>query len=123
MRLLSAAILSTLFLFSSLQAQTDARRWQQGRVLVANLTGHGPSDAGAKKAARRGDVWWTYCLSANGWAYTAVSREGPAKTGLEVNSTIRFSIAKNRMTVLNSKKERFILRITRQNNRNTCSQE
>ncbi len=120
MRLLSATILSTILLCAPLQAQTASRRWLPGRVLVANLSGHGPSDAGEKKSAGRGDAWWTYCFSAGGKAYTAVSRQGPAQTGLEVNSKVRFSISKNRMTVLNSRKERFVLRIIRQNNKGTC---
>lgn len=119
-RLLSAAILGMLLLCAPLSSEAPARKWQSGRVLAANLSGYGPSTSSRSKHAGKGDLWWTYCISSDGRTYSAVMRGSPARTGLEVNSPIRFSIVKNRMTVLNSRKESFVLRILRQGKEKIC---
>jgi hypothetical protein len=114
--LFHTAILGMLLL--CFPPQAEAAQWQTGRVLAAKLSGHGPSAAGQSKRASRGDIWWTYCFSADGKTFAAVSRASPAKSGLAVNSTVRFSIARNRMTVRKNSKERLVLRIASQEDKN-----
>jgi hypothetical protein len=117
-KLLIGAIVGTLSLWGMPDGGVAAQ-WQKGRVVAATLSGHGPGTGAQGKGTRGGDLWWTYCLSADGKFYVAASRQSPAKSGLTVKSEFRFSIAKNRMTVLNSRKERIVLRIIRQQQK-TC---
>ncbi len=118
--LLMVAILALLPLGGPTSAGAAAPLWQPGRVLAAELSGHGPSTSSQSKGGRKGDVWWTYCVSSEVESYSVVSRGSPPKLGLEVSSPVRFSVAKNRMTVINSRKERHVLRILRQDSQGTC---
>jgi hypothetical protein len=118
----TAAWLLVFFSFGeSLPAEVEALQWQTGRVLAAGLSGHGANPASMNNRARKGDIWWTYCVSARELTYSVVSRESPAKTGLAVDSEIRFFIDKTRMQVRGHEGERHTLRILRQSKAKTCS--
>ncbi len=118
-----ALFLAAVFLASALSAPLsyalDKTQWRTGRLLAADLRGHGPA-SGNKPPTKRSDIWWVYCISEGEKAYSAVSRVSPAKAGLTVNSPIKFSVDRYRIQILNSKGERFVMRIVRQGDESIC---
>jgi len=111
-RIAAAVILASAFSLA-LTAQpgkkSGTRRWYSGSVISASLTGYGATLNDPKRKPKN-DVWWTYCVSGEGQTHTAVSRTNPSKTGLTVNSLIKFSTDKDRLYVLNNLGERYSLR-------------
>jgi hypothetical protein len=96
------------------------RQWQTGRLDAAEISGHGsgsqtraPSNSrsrsGTSSQSRR-DIWWTYRIISGDQTYSAVSRESPAKSGLAVNSLIRFSVEKGKIYI-SGKNGQHVLRI------------
>ncbi len=88
-----------------------------GRVISATISGHGPTEVEGKKkvssAAKKTDIWWTYCISAQGQSYFVLSRDNPEKTGLTKNRWISFSEGKNQIYIVNPRGKRVALRILR----------
>ncbi len=101
-------------------ARSDTRPVQSGRVLAAGMSGHGKNPAGKTSRARKGDLWWNYCISSQGQVYSAVSRESPAKSGLTTDARVRFSIDRNQIYVFGPNGRRHTLRILRQLKADAC---
>jgi hypothetical protein len=107
-------IASTIFMANAVSAQVAPIRWQEARVLAAELNGHGDAPRTRSSSAGRGDIWWTYCVATKGISYTAVLRMSPARAGMKVGNTIRVSVQKNRILVANPHGKELVLRVTRQ---------
>ncbi len=101
-------------------ARSDTSPVQSGRVLAAGISGHGRNPAGKTSRARKGDLWWNYCISSQGQVYSAVSRESPAKSGLTTDARVRFSIDRNQIYVFGPNGRRHTLRILRQSKADAC---
>ncbi len=101
-------------------SRSDTRPVLSGRVLAAGISGHGENPAGKTSRARKGDLWWSYCIFSQGQVYSAVSRESPASTGLTTNAKVRFSVDKNQIYFLGPDGKRHTLRILRQLKADAC---
>ena len=109
-----------LLLLSGPLPEGMSRQWRSGRLDAAEISGHGAgSQTRASSTSRsrsrtssqsRRDIWWTYRIVAGDQTYSAVSRESPAKSGLMVNSVIRFSAEKGKLYV-SGKDGQHVLRI------------
>ena len=108
------ACVCALLLSYPLVAAEDAPRWQTGHLKSADLGGHGPI------TGKRSDIWWVYCISTDKSDYSVVSRASPAKAGLTVGDSVRFSVENGLMTISNSKGEQREFRIMRQGKGNIC---
>jgi hypothetical protein len=97
-----------------------ARAWKSGRVITISLSGHGPSSSNQRPASRNSDVWWNYCISANGNFYSVLSRQSPEKLGLAENSPIRFSENNNQIRVIVPSGKSVDLRIVRKDKTKKC---
>ncbi len=95
-------------------------RWQTGRLVAANLSGHGTRGDPRRRTEGRGDIWWVYCVSSDAKAYSAVSRVGPDKAGLAVDRPVQFTADRNRIVIRNTRGERFTMRIVRQGDESVC---
>ena len=108
-------------LWASFSFSQEKPRLQSGRLVAAELIGHGKSpEWGANRKSNRGDIWWSYCVSSGDKAYSAVSRVTPSKSGLTVNRTVQFSVDLHRIHIINAKGERFTMRIIRQGDESIC---
>ncbi len=118
---LCAFCISALFPSDPFTLGKEKIQWQTGRLVSADLSGHGgkPESAGAQRRGR-GDIWWVYCVSSGDKAYSVVSRMSPDKAGLTVNRTVRFSVDRDRIQILNPKGERHTMRIVRQGDESIC---
>ena len=109
----------SLSLFAAPLAAGVSRQWQTGQVTAAEISGHGSNSQTSSNSRSRSrsafrttrDIWWTYRIKSKGRIYSAVLRESPARSGLAVNSSIRFSAEKDRIYVVGSKGGRRTLRI------------
>lgn len=118
---ISAVCIVALVSSNQLSHSREKVQWQTGKIVSANLSGHGenPESSGKRKGGR-GDIWWAYCVSSGGKAYSAVSRMSPDKSGLTVDRTVRFSVDRDRIRILNPRGERHTMRIVRQGNESIC---
>jgi hypothetical protein len=120
-KFLTAAILIALMFAATLTAAGEARRYQTGRLIAVEISGQGTSpDSKTKLLPTRRDLWWTYCICAEDRTYMAVLRKSPAKTGLTVDSLVKFSADKNRIYVFNPQGQRHAMKILRQDREKTC---
>lgn len=103
-----------------LTAETKANQPQIGRVLAAGISGYGSRPDTRSNRIRKGDTWWTYCVSAQDQVYSVVSREGPARTGLKVGNQVRFQVDRNQVYVLDTRGKRHSLRILRRTKTEDC---
>ena len=101
-------------------ARVDTRPTQTGRVLAAGMSGHGKNSSATSRRWGKGDLWWNYCIAWQSQVYSVVSRESPAKTGLAVDTKVRFSVDKKQMFVLDPGGKRHALRILRQLRADAC---
>jgi hypothetical protein len=92
-------IIAAAFLFAlegMLFAKAPARPLRAGRVISATLSGQGRT----VKTQRKIDIWWTYCISAEGVSYSVASRQSPTVTGLVNNASIKFYEKKNQLSII-----------------------
>jgi hypothetical protein len=115
--LLVAASLFVLTLATPISSQAQLKQWQAGRLLSIEINGQGPD---AKSRTKDPAIWWTYCVCAQDRTYYAVMRKSPETAGLTVPIGVKFSTDRNQLYLLNAKGERQVLRIVRQDKRNTC---
>jgi hypothetical protein len=107
----------TFFLMTSYSlfaSETNTPVWKTGRVVQAVISGHGPSEKGKYARSRRNDIFWIYMISADHQSFSVISRVSPQKTGMKANTSIKFSVEKNQIRILNSEGKSFIMRILRQ---------
>lgn len=97
-----------------------ALQWQKGRVLAAELNGHGANPNAKSTAARSSDIWWTYCVAIGDSTYSAVLRENPAKSGMAINSAVRAALQKDFLYVLNPEGNQLTLRVVRRGKGSAC---
>jgi hypothetical protein len=110
-----------ILLAASLSAQVNLRHLQTGRVVAVEISGNGPNpQAKSITQQQRGDLWWTYSICARDRTYLAVSRESPAKAGLTINSSVRFSVDKNQIYALDPQGKRHVLKILGQDRTKGC---
>jgi len=112
--------LIVIVLLLSATSGAAAREWEAGRIATASVSGHGATDKAKSKRFGKQDIWWVYCVSGGDRTYSVVSRENPAKTGLAVNTPVKFSKSRNRLYILNSKGRRLILRISGEGETKSC---
>jgi hypothetical protein len=103
-----------------LPAKVPIRPWQSGQVTAAGLSGHGSSNG---KGASGQDIWWNYCISAEELSYSVVSRESPQKTGMTLNSPVKFQENKNRISIQNPKGKPVEMRLLRKDKSRKCPPE
>jgi len=90
-----------------------------GRLVAADLSGHG-LNPGSQQPGKRSDVWWVYCISADGKVFSVVSRESPPKAGLTVNGPVTFLLERDRIQILNPNGKRLVMRVLRRRSENIC---
>jgi hypothetical protein len=84
---------------------------RSGQVVAASLNGHGSSTENKRARSSGRDIWWNYIISSGDQIYSVLSRENPAKTGLDTNSRFRFYEAKNWIYIPRSKEKPIALKI------------
>ncbi len=93
-------------------------------MISATTSGHGPAGTVVQKKSRRmmdrTDIWWTYCISADGLFYSVISRESPEKTGMSRDRVIKFSERKNQIDIVNPRGKSVALRILRKDKSGKC---
>jgi len=103
-------------------APNKSRR--SGQVVSATASGHGPAKIAVQKKSQRminkTDIWWTYCISADGLFYSVISRESPEKTGMSRDKTVKFSERKNQIDIVNPRGKNVALRILRKDKSGKC---
>jgi hypothetical protein len=99
---------------------TAAVDWQTGRLTTIEISGTG-SGSQTTTRVKQDDLWWTYGICTGDRTYYAVSRIAPARMGLAIDSTVRFSATSSQITMLDSNGKRYVLRIIRQNNSKGCA--
>ncbi len=116
-----AAGLAVFALWTNLSLSQVKPPMQSGRLIAAQLIGHGKNpDPGANLKRSQGDIWWSYCVASDGKAYDAVSRISPTKSGLTVNRAVQFSVERKSLIILGAKGERLTMRIVRQGDESIC---
>ena len=94
--------------------------WKSGRVVSASINGHGFESNSRLSAVRRKDLWWNYCISTGVQSYSVLSRENPARSGLKVDSSVRFFEKKNQIFVKNPAGKQIGLKILRKDQGPKC---
>lgn len=117
-----AMMISVLVLGHAVEAggKTAGIVWQSGLVTAASVSGQGPASAAPARAAAGRDIWWNYCIAANGIHYSVTSRMAPAKLSLAPNSPVRFREKGNRLYMLDRSGKRVELRVVRKGNAGSC---
>jgi hypothetical protein len=89
-------------------------KWIVGRLVSAEIAGHGPEANSKTKATSIGsDIWWAYCISAGDITYLAVTRESPSRIGIELGTPVSFAIDKKSIFIRDSSKFLHTLKILR----------
>ena len=114
------ALAGILAFAPGLSSQDNSLHWRKGKVLAAELNGHGASPGATPKRAKANDIWWTYCIAVGDSTYSAALRENPSRSGLAVNNTVRVAIQKNRLYVLDPHGRQLTLSLVRQGKAPVC---
>ena len=89
-------------------------KWIVGRLVSAEIAGHGPGvDNKTKTAGINSDIWWTYRITAGDMTHLAVTRESPSRIGIEFGVPIRFAFDKKSIFIRDSSKFLHSLKILR----------
>ena len=116
------ASLFTLLLAASLPAWVGSLPSLTGRVLAIEISANGLKSQSKRYVRQsRTDIWWTYTLCTENRTFYAVSRLTPVKTGLTVDSGIKFTASKSRIYFLDPGGKQQFLRIIRQEKGKGCS--
>jgi len=91
-------------------AATEKPSLRPGKIVSAVLNAHGSNAENNGMAGGR-DIWWNYIISSGDTLYSVVSRENPSKTGLVVNSSIKFYEERNWVYIPNKKGKSIALKI------------
>jgi len=93
--------------------EAAGRTWQTGQLVVSQINANGPN-AQVRSRNPRGDLWWTYTLFTKDHAYVAVSRQNPARAGLNGSAPVKFFAENDRIYLLDPHGKLHILKIIRQ---------
>ncbi len=101
-------------------AASGAGAWQTGRVAAIEIDGQG-ADTKADTRPIRNSLWWTYGICAGTQTYYAASRVSPARLGLDIGSSVRFSATASQITLQDAHGKQHVLRISRKTESKDCS--
>lgn len=117
----SLAFFAFLFLFANhAPAKSTKSTWLSGQVACSSVSGQGPVASTSSKAVNQRDIWWNYCIAADGLFYSVTSRQTPAKLGLKNRSLVKFFEKKNRIYILDGFGRRVSLTIIRKDTVANC---
>lgn len=114
-----AFIAAILLLIVSTPVATGAVDWKTGHLTSIEISGTGVPPQTTARAGQK-DLWWMYGICTDDRTYYAALRLAPAKLGLGIDSTVRFSATRSQLTLLDSSGKPHILRIFRQDNSKGC---
>ncbi len=101
-------------------AANGAGAWQTGRVAAIEIDGQG-ADTKADTRPIRNSLWWTYGICAGTQTYYAASRVSPARLGLDIGSSVRFSATARQITLQDAHGKQYVLRIIRKTESKDCA--